>query len=79
MIAALVTNIWPFLAGLAIVVAGYFFGRTRGVQTERTRQAVDDAQAGRTAREIEHDVNNLDETELRDRAIARGWLRNSKR
>lgn len=81
LIQALLHEIWPYLAGLAGVIAGLFYVRQSG-KTAGRREAETKAQKQRIknineAKYVENTVNQADD----DAVIRRlgGWVRNRQR
>lgn len=77
MLSWILGTAWPFLLGLVAVVAVWFTGRHSGqsaADSKRVQQRID---AIGKAREVEDEVSDLGDDDLRRRA--RQWVRDDER
>lgn len=70
---------WLALAGvlLSAALAIFFKGRSIGTATERAKQQADDMKAIQTAKEIQNEVDGLNDADL-DKRYSK-WVRDDKR
>lgn len=68
---AIVTELWPLI--VAAVIGGLFYARRSGVKSEQNKTIRAEAKAREVARDVEIEVDSLDDDALRDRASK--WLR----
>lgn len=71
------SDVWPYLVGLAAVIAGWLAARRSGAQKERERQARENLDAVKKAREAERETDTMDNAAARKRAGR--WVRSHKR
>lgn len=81
----LLTSLWAKLQGylaaagvvLTVIVGAFFYGRYDGRQDAEAEQAKSNAKARTQSKEVENEVNGLDDLAVRDRL--NGWMRDDKR
>lgn len=61
------------LIGIAAVIASYFLGSKRGKNQEKLNQSIDTLKQIKEARDVETEVNKMDDDTLRNTASK--WLR----
>lgn len=75
MIQALISEIWPYIVGLAGIVAGLFYARQSGKEAGRReveKQKVEQVLKGiQDAREARSEIDAMDDDAVRDRARQR--------
>lgn len=81
MLRVLLGRIWPYIAGVAGLIAGFFFvrlsGKAAGKQEVQAKQVQADIKGMNDAREARNEIDSLDDDAVRDRARER--LRDGKR
>ncbi len=75
--SALLAAAWPFLAGIAAVVAAWLVGRQGGKKAAEVEIAHRRIEAVERAQEVDDEMADLDADELRRRA--RKWVRDDER
>lgn len=61
----------PVGAGLAFLIAAWFSGRS----SAKARQQAEEMRAARRAREVEHEITQMDSPGLDAHIRKRGWVR----
>ena len=81
MIATLWTKLSGYLAtigiALALIAGAFFYGRADGKDAARTEQARANAKALKKSKEVEDEINGLNDRSVSD-SLAR-WMRDGKR
>ncbi len=72
--SALLAAVWPFLAGIAAVVAAWLVGRQGGKKAAGAEAVKRRLDAIERAQEVDDAMADLDADELRRRALK--WVRN---
>lgn len=81
----MLTTLWARLSGyvaaagvvLGLVISAFFYGRSDGRQDAEAAQAKDNARARTKSKEVENEINGLDDRGLDD-GLAK-WMRDGKR
>lgn len=79
------TGLWAKLQGyvaalgvaLAVIAGAFLYGRSDGRQDAEAEQAKSNARARTQSKEVENEINGLDDLAVRDRLD--GWMRDGKR
>ena len=66
MIATLLSDLWPYLAGLIALVGGFFMAKQAGKTAERNKRTADRLKAMQEKSKIEKDVSNADRDSVID-------------
>lgn len=66
MIAAILSDLWPYIAGLIALVGGWFMAKQSGKKAERNKRTADRLKAVQKKNEIEKDVANADRNSVID-------------
>lgn len=75
--SALLAAVWPFLAGIAAVVAAWLVGRQGGKKAAGAERVKRRLEAIERAQGVENETADLDADELRRRALK--WVRDGGR
>lgn len=81
MFSLLLSQLWPYVAGAAGLIAGFFFVRLSGKAAgkQEVRQEINEAEsaARKEARNVELETDAMDDGSVRDAATR--WVRGTKR
>lgn len=76
----IILSLLPYAAGVVAAIAGIvgiFISGRQAARNDIKRESLErENQALRKAREVDHEISEMDEDALRAHAIKRGWVRN---
>lgn len=70
-------EIWPYIVGGLAIVAGWFTAKRSGAKAEQAKQDKERLQAVKKAKEVQDDVDTMDNNAARQRAGR--WVRDHKK
>lgn len=78
MIQFILSELWPYVAGVSAVVAVWFFGTRSGKKSEQVKQVKNDNKGMQDAIKARKELDSMDDTSVRD-AAAKRMRDNAKR